>query len=287
MTLFSNSGKTLIMNKKIYISILIFLITFSSIACTRSDETTPEMAQNMLKLRGFNFTEPEFFRAIKLDDAVAVKGFVQGGINPNAKNEAGETALTFAIQHSEDNLIKVLIEKADINMRDELGNAPLHLALKKEKDDIFKLLLEKKADVNIPGRGSAKTNDQTVLYIAVARNDEELIRDLLDRGADPNKADSVGSLPLVEAVLSESLNIEIVKMLIEKGADVNKRETESDGTALIFLASNKQTSAETRQEAVKLLLEKGADKSIKTNKGKTALDWAKEVKNQDVVELLK
>lgn len=287
MTLFVNGDKTFKMNKKIYISILIFLIAFSSFACTRSDETTPEMAQNMLKLRGFKFTEPELFRAIKLDDAIAVKGFMQGGMNPNAKNEEGETALTYAIQNSEDPLIRVLIDKADINMRDELGNAPLHLALKKEKDDIFKLLLEKNADVNVPGRASAKTNDQTVLFLAVARNNEELVKELLDRGADPNKADSIGALPLVEAVLSERLNIEIVKMLIEKGADVNKRETESNGTALIFLASNKQTSAESRQEAVKLLLAKGADKSIKSNEGKTALDWAKEVKNQDVVDLLK
>ena len=54
-------------------------------------------------------------------------------------------------------------------------------------------------------------------------NDEELVKELLNRGADPNKADSLGALPLVEAVLSERLNIEIVKMLIEKGADVNKK----------------------------------------------------------------
>lgn len=275
------------MNKKIFISTLIFLALISSFACTRSDDTTPEMAQRMLKLRGFNFTEPEFFRAIKLGDDVAVKGFIQGGMNPNAANEDGETALTYALKNSDDKLIKVLIEKADINKRDEQGYAPLHLALKKEKDEIFKLLLEKGADVNVPGRANKKVGDQTVLYVAVARNDEDLVRDLLKRGADPNKADSDGALPLVDAVMNPRLNIEIIKMLIEKGADVNKQETVSQANALIFLATNTQASKDARTEAAKLLLAKGADKSLKDKDGKTALDWAKQVKNEAMVELLK
>ncbi len=267
--------------------LLTTILSFASCKGARSDDTTPEMAQNMLKLRGFNFTEPEFFRAIKLGDGVAVKGFLQGGINANAKNKEGETALTHAIQYAETPLIKLIVEKADINTRDDLGNSPLHLALIKKKDDIFKLLLEKNADVNVPGRASSKTTDQTVLYVAIARSDEELVKQLLDRGANPNTADSAGSLPLVEAVVGSDANPNIVKMLLDKGADVNKTETENGAHALIFVAQNSQISSDTRQEIVKMLLEKGADKSIKEKEGKTALDWAKEKKNAETVELLK
>ena len=274
------------MNKKIFISTLIFLALISSFACTRSDDTTPEMAQRMLKLRGFKFTEPELFRAIKLNDAVAVKGFMQGGMNPDIMNEKGETALTFAIQNADDPLIKQLIEKADINKRDKLGNAPLHLALKEEKDEIFKLLLEKGADVKVPGRANRQTNDQTVLYLAVSRNNEELVKDLLKRGADPNKADSLGALPLADALLNPKLNVEIVKMLIENGADVNKKEKENGAHSLIFLATNTDASREAREEAAKLLLAKGADKTIKGTDGKTALDWAKQKKNDVLIEQL-
>lgn len=275
------------MNKLLILLILsISIISFA--ACgARSDDTTPEMAQSMLKMRGFNFTEAEFFRAIKLNDGVAVKGFIQGGINANAKNEKGETALTFALQNADSPLIKVIIGKADINLRDDLGNAPLHLALKQNKEDIFKLLLEKNADVNVPGRANEKTNDQSVLYVAIARGDEELVKQLLERGADPNKADSVGSLPLVEAVVDSDANPNIVKMLLDKGADVNKTETENGAHSLIFIAQNKEVSSDVRKEIVKMLLDKGADKSLKEKEGKTALDWAKEQKNLEIVDLLK
>lgn len=263
------------------------LAILSLAACTaRSDETTPEMAQNMLKLRGFNFTEPQFFRAIRGNDGIAVKGFLQGGINPNAKNEAGETALTFALQHADSPLIKVLIDRADINMRDDLGNSPIHLALKKN-EDIFKLLLEKNADVNVPGRIDSKTNDQTVLYVAVARADMNLVKTLLDRGADPNKPDDRGSLPLVEAVVDSDADPEIVKLMIDKGAEVNKQETENNAHALIFIAQNKSVSSGTRRQIVEMLLAKGADRSIKDSEGKTALDWAKERNHAELFELLK
>lgn len=272
--------------------IFTFLILSIAIVCfaacgARSDETTPEMAQSMLKLRGFNFTEPEFFRAIKLNDGVAVKGFIQGGINVNAKNEKGETALTYALQNADSPLIKVIIEKAAINIRDASGNAPLHLALKQNKDDIFKLLMEKNADVNVPGRATGKTNDQTVLYLAVARGDEELVKQLLERGADPNKADSIGSLPLAEALVDSDANLNIVKMLLDKGADVNKTETENGAHSLIFIAQNKEISSDVQKEIVKRLIDKGANKSLKEKEGKTALDWAKEQKNLEIVELLK
>lgn len=274
------------MKKLVTLLILITSILFYAACSARSDNTTPEMAQNMLKLRGFNFTEKEFFRAIRLNDGVAVKGFLQGGINANAKNEKGETALTFALQYAETPLIKLLVDKGDFNARDDLGNSPIHLALKKN-EDIFKILLEKGADVNVPGRIDSETNDQTVLYVSVARANEELVRQLLERGANPNIADSVGALPLVEAVVDSDANSNIVKMLLEKGADVNKAEKESGATALIFAAQNKQISSGLRKELVKLLLEKGADKSIKEKKGKTALDWAKEKNNSEVLELLK
>jgi ankyrin repeat protein len=273
--------------KRIFTFFILSIELISFAACgARSDDTTPEMAQNMLKLRGFNFTEPEFFRAIKLNDGVAVKGFLQGGINANAKNEKGETALTIALQNAETPLIKLLVEKADINMRDDLGNSPIHLALKKN-EDIFKLLLEKNADVNVPGRIDSKTTDQTVLYVAVSRADEDLVKKLLERGADPNKADSQGSLPLVEAIVDADANPNIVKMMIEKGADVNKTEKENNAHALIFIAQNKSVSPDTRKEIVKILLEKGADKTIKDTDGKTALAWAKEKNNTETVELLK
>lgn len=271
--------------RKIVCILMFFAAAFSAGCGARSDETTPEMAQNMLKLRGYKFTEPDFFRAVSNEDGQAVRAFLQAGMNANAKNEKGETALTYAIQNKDPKMAKILIEKADINMKDDLGNSPIHLAIKNDKEEILDSLLEKNADVNNGGL-SNKTKNQTALYVAVLKGREDLVQKLLDKGADPNIADSEGAYPLSEAVIGASANPQIVKLLLDKGANVNAQES-NKATALIYAASNKEAPRQTRVEIVKLLLDKGADKSIKDEKGRTALDWAKQNKNDDIAETLK
>lgn len=276
-----NKGKTILT------SICLFLFSLTFLACgARTDETSPEMAQNVLKLRGYKFTEPEFFRALNNEDTVAVRGFLQAGMNPNAKNDKGETALTYAILNKDPKVTNVLVEKADLNMRDDNGNTPLFVAIKNNKEESFNLLLEKGADPNGSGTASEKTKNQTALYVAILQGREDLIKKLLDKGADPNLADSTGALPLSEAVLRRTAKPSVIKMMLDKGANPNTQEP--DGvTPLMYAAENNQINPQTRDEIVKLLLEKGADKKIKDKKGKTAADWAKQGGNKETAELLK
>lgn len=260
------------------------LIILSAFGCgPRSSETTPEMAQRMLKLQGYNFTEPEFFRAIRMEQAAVVKGFLQAGINANVKNKEGETALTFAIQNSDPKVVNVLLEQADPNIKDDLGNSPLHLAIDRDKEEITNALLEKNTDVNVGGL-SGKVKNQTPLYAAVIKGRTDLVQRLLEKGADPNIADSDGGYPLSEAAIRG--DAELVKLLLDKGANINAQES-NKRSALIYAASNAGISSQRRQETIKNLLERGADKSIKDAEGMTALDWAKKSKNEDAVQLLK
>lgn len=275
------------MKVKRFICLLaILIVIFAAIGCgARSDETTPEMAKSMLSLSGFKLTEEDFFRAVRMEDARIVRAFLQAGMNPNAKNEDGETALTFALQKDDEKVVDVLLESADINMKDDKGNAPLHLALKNDKfEPIFEKMLEKGADVNVGGLANT-TKDQTVLYIAVLKQREELVQRLLEKGADPNKTDSDGALPLSESVIG-SANINIARMLLDKGAKINAQE-KNGATALMYIASNNQITGTKRAEIVRLFLDKGADKTLKDEKGKTAANYAKDADNKEVVELLK
>lgn len=273
------------MKLKITITCLI-LLTFSA-ACQRNDVNepmNPDMAKSMIKLKGYNADEAGFFQAVKNNDVVILKAFADAGVNLNGLNENGETPLTLAVQYAETKTVKTLIEKVNINQQDKKGNSPIHLALLKNKDDILNALLEKGADVNIAGRDK-QTENQSVLYLAVIRNREDLIEQLLAKGANPNLADSSGAVPLSEACLGGAVKTSIVKMLLDKGANPNLQE-DNGATPLIYIASNSQISANKRQEVIKMMLEKGADKKIKDKKGKTAADWAKEVGNKDVAELL-
>jgi ankyrin repeat protein len=83
---------------------------------------------------------------------------------------------------------------------------------------------------------------------------------------------------LMQAVMNNEF--EISKFLIENGADVNK----TDGfkmSCLMWSAANQNV------ELTKFLLKNGADKNIKDGNGMTALKAAEEVKNDEIIQLLK
>ena len=276
------------MTSKIILTFLIVSMTLWNASCKPgNDEPSPKMAKSVLAVKGYKFNDSEFFRALKAENAMVVGGFLQAGINPNAKNAKGETALTHSLLSVESTVIlKALIKKADLNMRDDLGNSPIHLALRKGNDTIINILLKKNIDVNLTGQRRGYTKNVSALFVAVILKRTDLVEKLLKKDADPNIADSAGSLPLAEAAFQRTANPEIVKMLLENGADVNK--TEKNGTTpLIYAASNGDLTSETRLKIVRMLLEKGADKSIKNKEGETALYWAKKLKYDSLAALLK
>ena len=196
------------------------------LSCQQSDPNAPmnpEMAKNMIKLRGFSADEKDLFQAIRSADVTILKAFFDAGVSPNAVNEDGFTALTFAIQKAEPKVVKALIEKADINLQDKNSNSPIHLALDNDKEEIFSALLEKGADINVTGRHKTTTG-QSVLFVAVIRNRIDVIQKLLEKGADPNLADSDQAIPLAEACIGESVKPEVVKLLLDNGAKTNLQE---------------------------------------------------------------
>ena len=101
------------------------------------------------------------------------------------------------------------------------------------------------------------------LIIATVFGQTEVLKALIEAGADMNIGNNEGSTPLIVAAVFD--RIEAARTLIEAGADVNIGNNEGS-TAL-------QTAALLcRTEIVKLLLKNGADKNVKNNAGRTALD---------------
>jgi ankyrin repeat protein len=284
------------------------------------------MAQRLLKLRGYYFTQEDFFKAIRLGDGRAVKAFLQGGMDPNIRNSNGQTALTFALEVTDASKIEPLVEKADLTITDGAGNSPLFLALRYDHKELFDRLLEKGMNINSRGRNGA-VNNQTVLHFAVHRRDQATVEKLLARGADPDLADDTGAVPLFDTVAREPSSVELMNLLIEKGADVNfastrkgltaliyaasnfnmapemklqviktlldkganpnQQDTENGYTALMYTAIDYRTPPETQNQILKLLLDKGADKALKTAHGETAMDWAKQTQNTEMAAILK
>src|SRR4030066_185376 len=103
-----------------------------------------------------------------------------------------------------------------INTKDDNGNSALFYALAAGDIEIVKLLLEEGADIKDVGNG---TPALVFASLTGDKGDIEKVKLLLEKGADVNVKSPGG----VTALMCASGNTEIVKLLLEKGADVNAK----------------------------------------------------------------
>src|SRR5256885_11816829 len=63
---------------------LLAAILCSLAACSDAlpDEPTPEAAKQFLQLRGYQFDEKSFFKAVENRDVMAINGFIAAGMKP-------------------------------------------------------------------------------------------------------------------------------------------------------------------------------------------------------------
>ncbi|WYZ43460.1 hypothetical protein EsH8_VI_001159 [Colletotrichum jinshuiense] len=138
--------------------------------------------------------------------------------------------------------------------------------------EVVKFLLERGADVTVA------TNDgRTPLYTASQNGHPEIIKLLLDKGADITVVTKHGQTPLHAA--SENSHPEVVRLLIELGSDINTAT--NNGLTPLHLASENG-----HPEVVRLLIELGADTTVVTKHGQTPLHAASENSHPEVVRLL-
>lgn len=137
---------------------------------------------------------------------------------PNCRGPAGggEIILEYAIYHSPLAFIRSLLELgADPNYEDHAGFPSLIAALSTDRADRYEmveLLLAFGADIQARG-----INDWTPLHYAAATDDQDGIRLLLARGADPSARTRIDdcATPLEEAeILGRSAAVRLLRELV-------------------------------------------------------------------------
>lgn len=97
----------------------------------------------------------------------------------------GDTALTLAVKNRKDEIVKLLVASArvDVNKTDAQGFTPLMLAAQYQSREIFNLLLKRKdiqLEIETPWHGN------TALFSAYKFGTQEMVDTLLKCGANPD-----------------------------------------------------------------------------------------------------
>ena len=214
----------------------------------------------------------------------------------------GVSPLLVAIMNANWDIAKKLIDVgADVNQWDIFGETPLFIALNSRTrldggkgtsidppnvttgTQIVRLLLDKGANPNAqlffqPANLAGNTNlrGTTPLIRAANNNDLEMVKLLLEKGADATIYMADRQTP-IHAVLagraSEPQAIELIKILQKAGTDVNvvaliNHPQEIRGGSALHYAVRKR-----QKEVIKLLASMGIDMNAVDQDGLTALDY--------------
>jgi ankyrin repeat protein len=160
-----------------------------------------------------------------------------------------------------ESVARLVMESVDVNFAEQDGTTALHWAAHRNDMGIADLLLVAEADVDV-------SNDYGVspVYLACTNRSGEMVRKLLDAGADPNATLWNGESVLMNCARTGAADA--IAALIEKGARLDAREQKKGQTALMWAA------AEGHGDAVELLVKAGADIKARSQGGFTPLLYA-------------
>jgi hypothetical protein len=121
------------------LSLVLGLVLSSISPQATTTRTAPPQAQAP------NSAAEELFDAVRAGDAPRVTRALEKGADVNAKNRYGATALTFAADRGNLEIVKLLLDKgADVNAQDAFYSMrPLDAAMMNDRDDVARLLIEK------------------------------------------------------------------------------------------------------------------------------------------------
>ena len=152
----------------------------------------------------------------------------------NVPEIIGRTPLSMAAERSEAEAVATLLKyEADPRISSYSQTSALHYAASAKDPECVRLLLE--AGLNV----DCVTNwDQTPLHFAAAfTKDVRHAKLLLDYGADPNKRDKDGIVPLSWCAISN--NPGVTTVLLERGADVEGVDNEGSSALQRAIKSNR------------------------------------------------
>ncbi len=147
-----------------------------------------------------------------------------------------------------------------------------------------------KQGVDVNGFVGGDANDVRALAVQCFLGRLDIVRMLIEHGADPNLGrESTGETPLHHALLDDdAIQRDIVRVLLDAGADPNRR-CKTGVLSINFMrdvrvrgeAPLHRAAAYAEVETIQLLLAAGAQNEMKDANGDSPLSWAS-LHNRDI-----
>ncbi|KAL9003004.1 MAG: hypothetical protein Q9188_004104 [Gyalolechia gomerana] len=211
----------------------------------------------------------------------AVTCLLDHGANLKVTDDSGDGVLHWAARSGKQvEVLNLLISKgAPKELKNDEGYAPLACGVRQQSKAVVRCLLSRGANIE-----STVSDGKTPLIISSIWGKVEPARCLLSNGAKVSKSDNKGWTALHYAVWNGYP--EILDLLIYTSSSYPIDPVNIGGATPLHLSAVPSQKSKSRGKCARLLLQAGARTDIRDNCHKTALHWATEYGNVDVIKAL-
>lgn len=213
----------------------------------------------------------------------ARKFLEQGDIDVNWVSYVNDCSPIHTASQGKPAIVQLLLEyKCDVNVKDNRGNLAIHHAAMVGHADIVQTLIEAGSQID-----TQEKNGWTALHNACYWCHPKVVEMLIKKGCDVNIQNKDERTALHEVARSHSTDDdklgEIARMLIDAGCNINAKSSdrgEADLTGLMYAAYHNHP------EVAQALIDAGCDMDAVGSTFWTALHWAADRGNDEVVYIL-